>query len=133
MNYTLSTQTEKIIPDVFVTNDGLAHMQGVGFEYHVKNELAMYWSKRTVTHPKIKIFQNAKDCHGQRLPSFISEGFRQANTLLRGVLVKKHGFQELDEWLLTAGMLETGGDGWHFKGTVKRMESIVLINMICNR
>ncbi len=40
---------------------------------------------------------------------------------------------ELDGWMLTAGLIEKGGDGWHFSGTVKQMQSIILINMICSR
>ena len=43
-------------------------------------------------------------------------------------------FDELDEYQLTNGRLEShrsNADGWHFGGTQKQMEIIVLFNVIC--
>ena len=114
------------MPDVYVTNYALAHMCSDAiekFEKQVDRLLVSYWATREAAHPRLKIFQSAKD--NQRI--------RQSNAVLRRALVGKFGFQELDEWLLTAPMLERGGDGWHFAGTVRRMESLILVNMICNQ
>ena len=123
---------------MYVTNHALAHVQKKqvrDFTQRVEEELGAYWGNRTATsHPKFKIFQNARDCHGKRMPNFNPERFRQSNMVLRKVLVDGHGFRELDEWLLTAGLLEKGhSDGWHFSGSVKRMEAIIFVNMICNQ
>ena len=83
--------------------------------------------------PELRIFQNARDCHGRKRKNFNAEKFRQSSTVLRRAFVNGFGFMELDGWMLTAGLIEKGGDGWHFSGTVKQMQSIILINMICSR
>ena len=102
------TQTEAVVPDVYVTNYALAHMCRDNiekFENQVQRLLVSYWASRKAPHPRLKIFQNARDNHGRRVDYFIGERFRQSNAVLRRALVGKFGFQELDEWLLTAPML----------------------------
>ncbi len=45
------------------------------------------------------------------------------------------GFSVLEEYLMTSGrydFYDTESDGWHFSGTKKQMEVVVLFNMICN-
>ena len=121
---------------MYVTNYALAHAAGVPFgefEALVQTQLREYWSSRSAPAPRVKIFQNARDNHGRRRDYFLGEMFRRANQVLRGVLVDGLGFRELDEWRLTAPLLESWGDGWHFGGTVRRMEAVIFSNMICNR
>ena len=98
----------------------------------MQTQLKSYWLNRKAPPPRVKIFQNARDNHGQRRVYFFGETYRRANQVLRSVLVDELGFRELDEWRLTTPMLETYGDGWHFGGTVRKMETVILVNMICN-
>lgn len=128
------------LPDVLVINHGIAHRTDYAklFERKLNETERKYWLQErnaSIPMPKFRIFQNARDLHGMREPSFIGNNFRQNNEMLRQ-MYGGLGFAELDEFLLTAGRIDTSSqqdtDGWHFKGSTKQMEAIVLFNMICN-
>ncbi len=60
--------------------------------------------------------------------------FRTNSEYLRKEYAKL-GFSELDEYLITEGRWDDynpNADGWHFVGTKKRMESVILVNMVCS-
>ena len=85
--------------------------------------ITAFWLNKSAYFPPLRIFQNARDNHGMRDPRFISELIRRSNSLLESRFVGRLGFQLLNEYLLTAGVLERGNwynDGWHveFEGTV---------------
>jgi hypothetical protein len=96
-----------------------------------------YWTvdrNKSLPKPKFLIFQGARDLHGRRTNSFNGNIIREASHYAKeryGTL----GFVELEEYLITAGrydLYNKHSDGWHFMGTARQMEVVILFNMICN-
>jgi len=88
--------------------------------------------------PRYLFFQNAKELQGRREVDGIdwrNNVFHESNEFLR-LNYSSLGFIELDEYLLSIGRLphtyNPSYDGWHILGTIRKMEVIVLLNMLCN-
>jgi hypothetical protein len=89
--------------------------------------------------PRYLFYQNAKELQGRREVDgydWRSNIFREGNEFLR-FNYRSLGFNELDEYVLSIGRLphayNPSYDGWHIFGTIRKMEVIVLINMLCNQ
>lgn len=89
--------------------------------------------------PRYLFYQNAKELQGRREVDgydWRSNIFRVGNEFLR-FYYRSLGFNELDEYVLSIGRLphtyNPSYDGWHIFGTIRKMEVIVLINMLCNQ
>ena len=89
------------------------------------------------THvPQYLLFQSAKDLQGRkRNPDmyWCGECMRRNSEKMRRAF-SELGFAELNEWEITRGRLSSYGrnDGWHFYGSMKQMDSVLLFNMLCN-
>lgn len=128
------------LPDVLIINHAIAHRLdfGILFGQKLNQTEGKYWNEErnhSIAMPKYRIFQNVRDLHGMRNAWFIGNNFRQNNEMLRQ-MYSGLGFVELDEFLLTTGRFDTSTntetDGWHFGGSTKQMEAVMLFNMICN-
>lgn len=126
------------VPDVLIINHAIAHRVTYPalFELKLNETERMYWEvtrNQSMPLPKYRIFQNARDLHGYRTPGFVGGNFRQDSTILKK-MYEKMGFGELDEFLLTSGRVDAsaGADGWHFFGSTRHMDAVVLFNMLCN-
>jgi hypothetical protein len=88
--------------------------------------------------PRYLFYQNAKELQGRRKngKDWLSNVYREGNEFLR-FNYRSLGFNELDEYVLSIGRLphtyNPSYDGWHIFGTIRKMEVIVLINMLCNQ
>ena len=88
--------------------------------------------------PRYLFYQNAKELQGRRKDGNDrrSNVFREENDFLR-LNYSSLGFSELDEYGLSIGRLphtfNPSFDGWHILGTIRKMEVIVLMNMLCNQ
>ena len=97
------------------------------------NDMMMMMKK-----PRYLFYQNAKELQGRRKDGndWRSNIFREGNEFLR-LDYSSLGFSELDEYVLSVGRLphtfKQSFDGWHIFGTIRKMEVIVLINMLCNQ
>ena len=111
----------KLRPNVYITNFGMMHNIAVNsnreeFSRSFDGNITSFWLNKSSYFPRLCIFQNARDNHGMRDPRFISELIRRTNSLLESRFGEL-GFELLDEYLLTAGVLERENwynDGWHF-------------------
>ena len=127
------------LPNVIVSNYAFAHRadQLPKAIPTAENTEYRYWTQlrnQQLPKPKYLFFQNARDVHGRRGGSFVGNMMRRFSHYLRE-MYGSLGFAELDEFQLTAGRFDTynrHSDGWHFGGTPRQMEAIVLFNMICN-
>lgn len=127
------------LPNVIVTNYALAHR--IDHFAHSKaiaqRTEYQYWTElrnSSLPKPKFQFFQNARECHGRHTGSFIGNSFRRISDHLKHMYAGLN-FTELDEFQLTAGRFDIHNkhsDGWHFGGTGRQMEVVVLMNMICN-
>ena len=148
-----------IVPDVYMTNYAFAH-KFVGytvksFQNEWMNEYnfwTSYFSNMTTStsnsttsidvmmkkKPRYLFYQNAKELQGRRKngKDWLSNVYREGNEFLR-FNYRSLGFNELDEYVLSIGRLphtyNPSYDGWHILGTIRKMEVIVLINMLCNQ
>jgi hypothetical protein len=127
-------------PNVFLTDYSLSHRTYIPliFQKILYSTEFQYWLKdRNCSSPlpKFRIFQNAKEMHGKRDNSFLSNIFRQDSSLLKNFYTDEMDFMELDEFLLSMAKFENytpNSDGWHTMGALRQMEIVVLMNMICN-
>lgn len=128
------------IPDVLVINHAIAHRLNYAllFNQSLYSTEYKYWTtgrNQSIPLPPIRIFQNVRDLHGMRNSWFTSNLFRTSNDILSD-MYSNLGFHELDEYSLTMGRIDAteseNSDGWHFGGTAKQMEAVVLFNMLCN-
>jgi hypothetical protein len=132
-------------PDVLVANYGLAHRHHHihEFETEMNKTERTFWmgeyKKSKLPLPRYRFFQSGPELHGKR--EQVSDGTYSSNLyvqnaeILRKFYVNELGFSLLDEYLVTSGrydFFKPQSDGWHFKGTKKQMEVIMLFNMICN-
>jgi hypothetical protein len=73
--------------------------------------------------------------HGRRYPIWSANTFRKYGDNLWNAY-EGFGFTQLNEFILTHGRHDpkwmNSSDGWHFHGSQKQMECVVLLNMICN-
>ena len=125
-------QLELDVPDVYITNYAIAHrMEGIAdFKANINKRIVQFWAEINGTVPKLRIFQSARALRGHRNPWWNAEFFRALNSVMRQSFVDKLSFLELDEWLLTTEL--SNGDGWHFGGLNRKMETQIFLNMICN-
>jgi hypothetical protein len=77
--------------------------------------------KKTV----IKIFETASSFY-----HFPLESYRRRNAVLRDVFVNQLGFEELDQYQLTAAKLDAQ-DGLHYSGVPRAMSVIISLNLMC--
>eukprot|EP01041_Mallomonas_annulata_P003095 gene3095-6077_t len=130
------------LPQVVITNYGLAHRQQeslLQLQRNFNNTEYNYWKnehEKVEKLPKYLFFQSAKSLHGRKGGgSWSADLIRRNSEQLRRQFVDDLGFVELDEFIITVGRIDNYGDrndGWHFFGTMKQMEAVILINMICN-
>ena len=149
-----------IVPDVYLTNYAFAHKFAGYTVKNFQNEWMKeynFWtsyfsiitsstSNSTTSNdmlmkkkPRYLFYQNAKELQGRREVDgydWRSNIFREGNEFLR-FNYRSLGFNELDEYVLSIGRLphayNPSYDGWHIFGTIRKMEVIVLINMLCNQ
>eukprot|EP00607_Mallomonas_marina_P003791 CAMPEP_0182430586 /NCGR_PEP_ID=MMETSP1167-20130531/41886_1 /TAXON_ID=2988 /ORGANISM="Mallomonas Sp, Strain CCMP3275" /LENGTH=173 /DNA_ID=CAMNT_0024615873 /DNA_START=1460 /DNA_END=1978 /DNA_ORIENTATION=- len=130
-------------PQVIVTNYALAHRfkeSLVYFHRQFNKTEYNYWKNQYPLYakpPKYLFYQSGKDLHGRPGARVATEYLRRSSEIIRRALVDELGFAELDEFVFTAGRIDTYGeiyvsDGWHFYGTIAQMEVVILFNMICN-
>ena len=149
-----------IVPDVYMTNYAFAHkfagytvknfqkewMKEYNFWTSYFSNITTSTSNSTTSNdmlmkkkPRFLFYQNAKELQGRREVDgydWRSNIFREGNEFLR-LNYRSLGFNELDEYVLSIGRLphtyNPSYDGWHIFGTIRKMEVIVLINMLCNQ
>lgn len=142
---TLRMAKEVPIPQVVVTNYALSHRLAytshqflAGFNNSElkfwKNE---YFSSKATKNIKNRylFFQEGKALHGAKGGQLNSDQIRTLSEALRRSYVDDLGFKILDEHILTAGRVDTyrhRNDAWHFFGTMRQMESVMMFNVICN-
>jgi hypothetical protein len=126
------------LADVVTSNYAFAHRHGPTFvveHKYLDTEYAYWQNHLSSAKPKYKFHQGAKDVHGKKqFDLWGPEGFRSMDTMLKKHF-KSQGFMYIDEYLITAGRIDgyaTRGDGWHFFGSMRAMESEVVLNMLCN-
>lgn len=131
-------------PQVVITNTALAHSVDnfIKFANRFSSNEGQYWknfnstenhSKLQSYYPKHLIYQNTRSLAGKRNLQWhwSSHNFRRGSTYI-GKELHAYGFKELDEYTLTEGRLDLGGDGFHFWGSMKQMEAVVFFNILCN-
>lgn len=136
----MSMIEEAPFPNVLIMNHALAHRSfyPYEFEYLLNMTEYQYWKKdrnSSIPYPQYLIFQNGKDLHGKKGNSFYSNTIREDSTILHHMYVDELKFLVLDEFLLSAGKFDNyteKSDGWHTAGSVRQMEAVVLMNMLCN-
>ncbi len=128
------------LPNVIIANYALAHRTDhlYKFSENFENTEYKYWTvdrNQSLPKPQFLIFQGGRALHGRRTNSFNDNIIRQASNYAKeryGTL----GFVELEEYPITAGRYDLYNkytDGWHFMGTARQMEAIILFNIICNQ
>lgn len=126
------------LPQVVITNYGLAHR---AYENHsdtlrrFRETEYNYWS---VEHPKVssmppyRFYVDSRGVIGKRAEKFQGNKVRRNSAMIRDVFSKELGFSVIHEYTLMAGRFDNQSDGWHFFGTGRLMESVIVFNMICN-
>jgi hypothetical protein len=140
------------LPNAFITNHAMAHQvlfpyfSPPAFTQFIRaNEYAYFLQRQQQEEksppgtakplPKFLMFQNGRELQGRRENYFYGNVFRMASQFLKEMYIDALGFMELDEFLLSMAKFEnyTGwADGWHTMGTIRQMEVVVMINMVCN-
>lgn len=133
------------LPQVVITNYALAHRLSYTTHQFLANfnntEMKFwkneYFDSKGVNNIKNRylFFQEGKAFHGAKGGQINSDQVRTLSEALRHEYVDNMGFIPLDEYLLTAGRVDTyrhRNDAWHFFGTMRQMESVMMFNVICN-
>lgn len=129
---------------MYITNYALAHTIDVSDlifdEWAITSPAITHWIdllndwNDASKIPPIRIFQSSKDMQGMRNPYldfWTNENFAHHSAVVSHYYIDILGFFDLNEYLLTSGKLDYT-DGWHFSGPAKQMESVIVLNIICN-
>lgn len=131
---------EAPFPNILIMNHALTHRSYYPYEFELllNQTERKYWLKdrnSSVPSPQYVIFQNGKDLHGKKGNTFYSNTIREDSNILHHMYVNELKFLVLDEFLLSTGKFDNyteKSDGWHTMGSVRQMEAVVLMNMLCN-
>jgi hypothetical protein len=128
---------QQIKPSLFMTNFAWAHLTDLNmtdftsrvlnsaFVSNLRQDLLPLQKKRQGRQRTIQIFETSS-----YTTMFPAEGYRRRNLILREVFVNQLHLEELDEYQITAGKLDSH-DRIHFAGVPRFMSVIISLNLIC--
>ena len=126
------------LPQVFITNHALTHR---AYDNHTDTLRRFHESEyrfwktelgKGTSLPLFRFYVDARGMHGKREERFQGNKMRRNSAMIRDVFSKELGFSVVHEYILMEGRFDNQSDGWHFFGTGRLMESIIVFNMICN-
>jgi hypothetical protein len=137
-----------LYPPVYLTNVALAHSAAYDLETYTNkissSPIVKFWrdhyarsssrsSSSSSSSPILRIYQSSSAMHGKRNVGFqwMNEVFRRQNKVNREIFIDELKFHDFDEWIITASKPDFG-DGWHYSSVPLKMNSMILLNMICN-
>lgn len=118
-------------PDVLITNQAFIH-QYQSIQIPTTKDSSEH-SINADSLPRYRFYQNTKAPHGPAAEKWNSNEIRQKNAQWEEYLVNTLGFQILDEYSLSAGRYEHRSQGWELENSVRQMEAMIVINMLCNQ
>ena len=117
-------------PSIFVTGFGWAHLTDLNmtdFSSRVSNSLFISNLRHDLLplQKTISIFESSS-----YTTLFPLESYQRRNLILRDVFIDQLHLEELDQYQLTAGKLDTR-DRIHFAGVPRFMSVMISLNLIC--
>jgi hypothetical protein len=127
------------LPNIYITNYGFYHRNAPPAAFKSKWEETeyQYWTAqrpKNISMPEFSFFQNTRELLAKS-KNGLSSKITLENSQYLAQNYSQLGFTLLDEHLLTSGRYDfysAASDGWHFTGTKRQMEVVILFNMICN-
>jgi hypothetical protein len=135
----INTIHPPLYPPVYLTNVALAHSANYDLQTYSaqlsSSPIVKFWRAYSApaSSPTLRIYQSSSAMHGKRNVGFnwMNEVFRRQNKLNREIFLDELKFHDFDEWIITASKPDFG-DGWHYSSVPLKMNSMILLNMICS-